>query len=189
MLEHKARFRREVKGMPPVLPNPAQRMCTGDLKAKTMTRFAKEVWGVKPAQFNVALALRHDELPRIENAKDRGHDDGMPCFPLDEAEIIAGDVVAFWKTQAFSLEIKSYQGNCDMCFMKSRARIDRLLSDEPERAVWWIEKERQTGQKFRKDRASYAGMLHQIKTQTTFDFPDVPDVESVISCESGYCSD
>jgi hypothetical protein len=190
MLQHKARFRRETKNEPPVLPNPAQRMCTGQLKMNTIKRFAYQTWGIKkPSQYNVALALRHDEQHRIENAKDAGNEHGVPHFPLDEAEIVASDVVAFWKTQAFDLGIKSYQGNCDLCYMKSRARIDRILSEEPAKADWWIEQERSTGQRFRRDRASYAGMLWQIQNQKTFDFPDVPDVESVISCESGYCSD
>jgi 3'-phosphoadenosine 5'-phosphosulfate sulfotransferase (PAPS reductase)/FAD synthetase len=189
MLEWKARYRSEVKDKPPVLPNPAQRMCTGDLKTKTMSRFAKDIWGVTPSQFNVALALRHDEQLRIQRAEDRGNEAGVPCYPLDEAEVVAEDVVAFWKSQPFDLGLKSYQGNCDLCFMKSRPRMERLLAEEPQRAEWWIEQERWTGQKFRRDRASYAGMLWQIQNQTTFDFPEVPDVESVISCESGYCSD
>jgi 3'-phosphoadenosine 5'-phosphosulfate sulfotransferase (PAPS reductase)/FAD synthetase len=190
MLDHKARFRRETKGDPPVLPNPAQRMCTGQLKMNTIKRFAYAAFGIdRPSHYNVALSLRHDEPHRIEKAMARGNECGVPCFPLDDARIVAADVLAFWKRQSFDLEIKSYQGNCDLCFMKKPDRIDRILRAEPERADWWIQREKRTGKTFRQDRMNYTGMLWQSKHQALLPFPEVPDIEETVGCDGGYCSD
>lgn len=190
MLSWKGRYRREVKGLPPVLPNPVQRMCTGQLKMNTIRRFALELWSLKrKSDYYVSLALRADEQNRIASSKERDADCGTPCYPLDDACITSADVLAFWKDQPFDLAIKSYQGNCDLCYMKSRDRIDRLIREEPSRAAWWIAKEKETGQTFRRDRPSYAGMKWRAEHQQLLPFADVPEIESVISCEGGYCSD
>lgn len=157
---------------------------------KTIARFAKDVWCLnRPSEFSAALALRADEPQRIEAAKERDNEGGVACFPLDDSGVVAADVLAFWKSQSFDLGIKSYQGNCDLCFMKNRESIDRLLREEPERAAWWIEKEKQSGQRFRRDRPGYAGMKWTSEHQQLIPFPEAPDIESVITCEGGYCSD
>lgn len=190
MLKWKARYRREVKKLPPVLPNPAQRMCTGDLKMKTIARFARRLWNLKrPSEFSAALALRADEPRRIDSARKRDNEGGVAYFPLDVAEIVAADVLEFWKGQSFDLGIKSYQGNCDLCFMKNRESMDRLLRENPGRAEWWAQKEKESGQRFRNDRPGYAGMLWTSQHQKLIPFPDAPEIESVITCEGGYCSD
>lgn len=188
MLEHKERYRRE-KGLPGVLPNPAQRMCTGQLKMRTIYRFVRDVWGVvRVHEYNVALALRSDEQHRIESTRCRAIEAGVPYFPLDDAGIVSADVLAFWRSQPFDLKLKSYQGNCDLCYMKSRASIDRLIRQEPERADWWIEWEKRSGQRFRDDRPRYVGLRWQAEHQgLLFDEPE--ELETVITCEGGYCSD
>jgi 3'-phosphoadenosine 5'-phosphosulfate sulfotransferase (PAPS reductase)/FAD synthetase len=190
MLAWKAQYRKD-KGLPPVLPNPVQRMCTGELKERTIRRAAMEWWKLAHKRdYYVALALRADEQNRIESARKRDVDAGTPIFPLDDANVTADDVLAFWKAQPFDLTIKSYQGNCDLCYMKSRGRLDRLIREEPERAAWWIEKERQTGQTFRQDRPGYAGLHWQATHQPLLPFAEPPpEIESIISCEGGYCSD
>ena len=38
----------------------------------------------------------------------------------------------------FDLHLEHYQGNCDLCFLKGRNMIKRLLTEHPEKAEWWI---------------------------------------------------
>ena len=45
---------------------------------------------------------------------------------------------------AFDLGIRSEQGTCDLCFMKGAGKLKQLIREDPERAEWWIEQERQS---------------------------------------------
>ena len=54
-------------------------------------------------------------------------------FPLYDAKVTLQDVRDFWKKQPFDLELVddpnpkmgTYQGNCDFCFLKSQAKLNR----------------------------------------------------------------
>ena len=66
-----------------------------------------------------------------------------------DAGVTAGDVAAFWKAQPFDLGIPSDRGNCDLCYLKSKANLVATIREEPSRADWWIEAERRAGRTFR----------------------------------------
>ncbi len=187
-LEAREEYRRNVKGLDGVLPCPSQRICTGELKIKTMFRYCRDVWGItKGNEYNVALALRADEQNRIDSARERDVEAGEPYFPMDDADIKAADVVAFWKEQPFALGMKAYEGNCRLCFMKKAHAVGTLIRQRPGDADWWINWEERTGDHFRRDRDSYAAMKWQAEHQLLmFDEPE--ELESVITCEGGYCS-
>ena len=78
-------------------------------------------------------------------------------------------------------------GNCDLCFLKSK--IPSLIQEKPERATWWakmesldLEKQVNGNKQFSKDRPSYARMLEFSKQQgDLFDLD-----EEGISC---FCGD
>ena len=63
-------------------------------------------------------------------------------LPLADAGVAERDVLAWWKRQPFDLGIPSYAGNCVLCFLKGRAKLLRLIREDPSRADWWIEQER-----------------------------------------------
>ena len=63
-------------------------------------------------------------------------------LPLADAGVIERDVLEWWKHQPFDLGIPSYAGNCVLCFLKGRAKLLRLIREDPSRADWWIEQER-----------------------------------------------
>ena len=67
--------------------------------------------------------------------------------PLYEAAITKEDVDRWWASQPFRLQLKPDEGNCDLCFLKGRGKLRRLIRDDPSRAEWWISQERvrQTG--------------------------------------------
>lgn len=185
LLQGLLRFREEVKGKPGVLPNAVQRICTGDLKAKPMARFAFEAWGVGRSGFRVALGLRADEQDRIASALDRGVDGGVPYFPLDDAGVTKADVAAFWADQPFGVGLKAHEGNCGGCHMKRRGALLDLIRREFFDVSWWARWERRTGQRFRLER-SYRGLMAAAASEQTI--WDGDDLDNGITCETGYCS-
>ena len=48
------------------------------------------------------------------------------------------DVLAWWQRQPFDLALRSYEGNCDLCYLKGRGKITAILRDQPDLAGWWI---------------------------------------------------
>jgi hypothetical protein len=63
-------------------------------------------------------------------------------------------------------------GNCDLCFLKGNNKVMSLISQKPERAIWWAKMEslglasRPSGFYFRTDRPSYSQMMDYVGKQT-----------------------
>jgi 3'-phosphoadenosine 5'-phosphosulfate sulfotransferase (PAPS reductase)/FAD synthetase len=165
-------------GQPPVLPNPVQRFCTAELKIRTVKRYVQSRgWPIR--ETTMAIGFRADEphrAARMRRRVDAGDfENGDPVFPLVAAGVTVGDVTRFWQAQPFDLRLEPHEGNCDLCFLKKGCKMTDLLRRYPEKAAWWIRMEQQTGQRFRDDRPSYAGLLRQAQDQGTFDWGDEPD--------------
>lgn len=43
----------------------------------------------------------------------------------------------WWSKQQFDLQLKDYEGNCDLCWKKSKRKILTLLLENPSRMHWW----------------------------------------------------
>jgi 3'-phosphoadenosine 5'-phosphosulfate sulfotransferase (PAPS reductase)/FAD synthetase len=156
VLLYYATYRFVEKMEPPILPNVANRMCSDRMKIKAAEWFMRSQ-GFD--EWDAYIGIRADEQRRhsrmmASNGKNRW-DSVCPMFT---AGITKADVNAFWKAQPFDLGIDSDMGNCDGCFLKHEDKLLRAFRAEPWRADWWIEKERQTGQLFRIDRANYKTM-------------------------------
>ena len=119
-----------------MLPNPSQRMCTADLKVAVSARYARIrlKW---PRPISI-LGIRADEPKRLKSAL---FDECKTIYPLADAGVAVEDVDAFWRAQPFDLQIRSEQGNCDLCFLKGPKKIVRLIREEPSLADWWIRQE------------------------------------------------
>jgi len=166
------------------LPNPVTRKCTVELKIRTNTRYmaSKEL-----DSWTNCVGLRADEPRRVAKMRGDNKSDNV-AMPIAEAGHTLQDVLAFWKQMPFDLELPNNDtafGNCTLCFLKSKARLQRVMRAEPHLADWWIRMEalglssKPSGAKFRNDRPSYAGMLEISKTQSVmFD----ADEEDAISC-------
>ena len=88
------------------------------------------------------------------------------AMPLADAGVDKEAVIAWWEANDFDLELPNNDpafGNCDLCFLKGMARVERVIREQPELAQWWIDQETRVGARFRKDRPTY----HQIRTQIT----------------------
>ena len=47
----------------------------------------------------------------------------------------------WWERQDFDLQLKDYEGNCDLCFKKSLKKRLTIIKENPESANWWLDME------------------------------------------------
>jgi 3'-phosphoadenosine 5'-phosphosulfate sulfotransferase (PAPS reductase)/FAD synthetase len=128
------------------LPGAALRFCTEQLKIIPMKNFMWRFLGYEEWTHNVGL--RADEPNRVAKLKAGAFQKGQrwECdWPMFTAGHTIEDVTAFWadNKQGFDLGLAHYQGNCDLCFLKSTDKKLRTIHEEPERAEWWAARERE----------------------------------------------
>jgi 3'-phosphoadenosine 5'-phosphosulfate sulfotransferase (PAPS reductase)/FAD synthetase len=146
------------------LPTPITRFCSTELKIRTGARFAQsQGWD----EYTSVVGLRADEPRRVAKIKgDRAAE--SICLPMAQAGHTEADVLEFWKSQPFDLMLPGGDntfGNCDLCFLKRRAKLDKIIRTNPESVKWWDEQERKIGKTFRIDRPSYRQMFTQLTVQ------------------------
>jgi hypothetical protein len=144
------------------LPNPVARICTAQLKIRTIDKYLKSL-GWKHNENMDWVGIRADEMRRAAKM-DRER------TPLVTAGVTKETVGQFWKEQSFDLGLPNMNGvtmhgNCDLCFLKPTHQIISLIREKPSRADWWIKAEMSVqtsnktfgdGGRFRKDRPSYS---------------------------------
>jgi 3'-phosphoadenosine 5'-phosphosulfate sulfotransferase (PAPS reductase)/FAD synthetase len=173
------------------LPSPVMRFCTVELKIRPMAKYLFDAGMTKSKSAGESLAMigiRADEQRRAAKIPDKGR------LPLVTAGITKQNVSAFWKAQSFDLGLPNnngvtMHGNCDLCFLKPAAQVLALIAEKPERAVWWakmeatqINKAKNMGGRFRKDRPNYAALADYAKSQHDMFDPN----EESIPC---YCGE
>lgn len=153
------------KGELPILPNVAQRWCSARLKAEAMDRF---MVSLGYDYFNCAVGMRADEPSRVRKLKANANATKDFVCPMDDAVVTMDEVLEFWKHQDFDLELKhdprlgTYQGNCDLCFLKKSKKLEKIINERPETLDWWVEQEKATGCTFSRGRVSYTDMKEQL---------------------------
>ena len=176
-----------------ILPNVAMRKCTSELKVRTVQRYCLRHHGWNSKQFRNLLGIRFDEKRRWEKAL---FTECQTEWPLVHAKITEAHVMDFWSRHPFDLGIDSDQGNCDLCFLKGKYKLLRLIRQEPNRAGWWIRQERRVvklaGRRLRKSemaqfsqRHTYAQLKRQALSARELPYGD-PIHERSISC---FCGD
>jgi len=159
------------------LPNPLTRFCTSHLKVKPMNAWMAANVG---SEFTSVIGLRHDEPKRVSRLRsDTSRDIALP---LDDAKITKTDVLRFWASMPFDLALPNNDeafGNCDLCFLKNMAAIQRVIQHDPSSADWWASCEENVGAKFRSDRPKYSDILRYVtifgrEYQTHNDGPSLP---------------
>lgn len=146
-----------------LLPNPVARTCTANLKVKT-----SKAWMLARgyAEWDSVMGIRADEprrITRLSNPK-RDNSAGVPYLPLARMGVRKADVLAFWRKQPFDLRLDPAGdlGNCDLCFLKARAKVVAAIRREPSRHVWWAKQEdRPLGATFRSDRPRYTDLARE----------------------------
>jgi 3'-phosphoadenosine 5'-phosphosulfate sulfotransferase (PAPS reductase)/FAD synthetase len=163
------------------LPDPLVRYCTIETKIKTTIRYLRSLgW----EHWTNAIGFRADEPQRaakLNGSKRNPREDSVA--PLVKAGITKQDVLKWWADQPFDLELEPHESNCDLCFLKGKGLLLRIMRDKPDLAEWWIRMEERGG-RFRNDRPSYASMLKESQQATLFD--GFEDDELSIAC---HCTD
>ena len=177
-----------------MLPNPVSRFCTVELKVRTIHRYLKDNgW----TEWTSMLGIRADEQRRLAKLKNQDYGKHEEKYsPLGMAGITAKDVGDFWKSNDFDLNLPNfngitYHGNCDLCYLKGANQIYSLVSEKPERAIWWADMEHKvskfiekkgTGDRFRMDRPGYIKIYDYALQQKDM----FSDDEETIAC---FCGD
>ena len=159
------------------LPNGIMRYCTIELKIRVIRDFCKSL-GWK--NWTNVIGLRYDEGHRVFKAlaaNDSGKQPWRNVMPMSKAKATKRDVMAFWAEQPFDLQLKPYEGSCDLCFLKGRKKLLALIRENPGKADWWASQEAQvkpgSGARFITEH-SYAELADQVSRQG-FLFIDVDD--------------
>ena len=109
------------------IPNPSFPHCTRELKTRPITKFAKSLF----SEYDMAIGIRIDEpkrlVPKNSIVYPLAHD-----FPSTK-EIVN----SWWAAQPFNLQLRTYEGNCDLCWKKSKRKLLTLLVEQPHLADWW----------------------------------------------------
>lgn len=114
------------------LPNAAFPSCTRELKTAPINNYIRSKIG---NDYDLAIGIRIDEPKRIKNKL------GI-IYPLvNEFPTTKLMVNKWWYNQKFNLDLKDYEGNCDMCWKKSKRKLLTLLIENPGMINWWNEME------------------------------------------------
>ena len=109
------------------LPSKLYRHCTRELKEVPIRKFAKD--NLRP-DYLIAIGIRADEQHRL------GRKPGY-IYPLAELNFTENIIREWWDAQDFDLKLKDYQGNCDLCFLKSKRKKLTILSENLKISDWW----------------------------------------------------
>lgn len=150
------------------LPNPVTRFCTQEMKLRPMKRWLQARGLV---DWTSAVGLRFDEPRRVARMRAPRKEAYDVALPLADARITLADVDAFWAGQSFRLNLRQWEGNCDLCYLKGQAKRRRIMFDSPASPQWWIAAEtaletaRTDDARFRHDTPSYARMADTVRRQ------------------------
>lgn len=164
-------------------PNAITRFCTTELKVKVMRDFARSLgW----EHWQNVIGLRYDEGVRVLKAlarNDEGKERWTRIMPLSKARVTRQTVMDFWARQPFDLKLRPYEGNCDLCFLKARAKVLAIVRENPGIERWWIEQEKVGKGRFVTE-YSYADLAKQVHDQGhLFDgWMDEHDAECGLLC-------
>ena len=130
-----------------IVPNQKRRTCTAELKVETVNRYVFRTFGWSSTSFTSVLGMRYDEPKRIKKAL---WEECRVDYPLYSSKTTEKDVLEFWEQASFDLGIETREGNCDLCFLKGKGKLIRLIRENPNKADWWIEMEDMMLEKKRK---------------------------------------
>lgn len=179
------------------LPCGVMRFCTTELKIEPM-KFFMQAQGYK--KWTNVVGLRADERHRVERgmaANDKGKDPWVSVFPMFERGVSQRDVMRWWDAQPFNLNLLPFEGNCDACFLKGRAKLIEIERTAPGTLQWWADLEdyatsinaKQSLRNFNKD-YSYKDIIEAVQRQGdlflgVFNEDPEMDAECGLWCDDG----
>lgn len=124
--------------------------CSREMKKCTIRAFMRDIMGHKKVDYHVALGIRSDEPKRLDWKKAKRE---KILYFAALGNIKKEGVNEFWAKQSFDLEIKSYEGNCILCWKKSDRKLftiiqEGLTANDPELLAeieWLMDMEKKYG--------------------------------------------
>ena len=162
------------------LPNVVQRICTQELKVKTIARYMRKRFRTQTKHITNILGIRKDEKNRVLRLFETGCNVICPLYDLG---VTVRDVNEYWKDSSFDLSIPTHKrfSNCDMCFLKGKNNLVQIAREEPNRLNWWKAQEAKRDWRFIKG-LTYSRIEALSKEPTLFD----DDANYGYSC---FCGD
>ena len=121
------------------MPNNFASNCTRELKQAPIHKYIKNL---KYDKVIMAMGIRYDERHRKSNNAEKEN----LIYPLcEDIKVDSKFIRSWWDKQCFDLQIKDYQGNCDICFKKSVRKRLTMIKENPKDADWWLEMENKYG--------------------------------------------
>lgn len=149
--------------------------CTRELKSNPIKSYAKSI-GWK--DYELAIGYRKDEPKRVNLVKAKAQ---RQWYPLWEWGIKKTDVANFWNSQPFDLGLtEEWQGNCKLCYKKSKRKLIIQIQAEPESAEWVVEMEsRYEDSKEGKIQRFFRGgdSIHDLIELSSEPLPEEPDYD------------
>lgn len=100
--------------------------CTREMKTGAVRAYMRDLAGHKKKDYKVMLGIRTDEPKRLNWEKAKR--DKLRYF-AELRNVTKSDVNEFWSKQSFDLELKSYQGNCILCWKKSDRKLFTIIQE------------------------------------------------------------
>ena len=114
------------------MPNNMASNCTRELKQRPIDAYLRENY--KGFKIIRIIGIRADEAHRKSNNAVKEN----LIYPLcDELIVNSKFIRNWWESQSFDLELKDYEGNCDLCFKKSLKKRLTIIKENPNVADWW----------------------------------------------------
>lgn len=174
------------------LPNPVMRFCTTELKIRVMRNFMR-VLGYEDEEWTNVVGLRADEPSRVARLREK-HNEGRwdVAAPLFDDGVRVEDVTSYWDTSPFNLRLRSWEGNCDLCFLKSQSKRVQIMRDRPDLAQWWKDREAETGKQgtlvtFRSSGPDFATLEKRARNAPML--PIIGDIEAIDDIKDCACTD
>lgn len=121
------------------LPNKKWSHCTRELKQRPIRSYLRDL-GVK--EYWTAIGIRYDERHRAKPSAQKE----KIIYPLiEDIKCDSGFIRDYWDRQPYDLQLKDYEGNCDLCFKKSLRKRLTLTKENPSIADWWRRMEEEYG--------------------------------------------
>jgi 3'-phosphoadenosine 5'-phosphosulfate sulfotransferase (PAPS reductase)/FAD synthetase len=113
------------------IPSVKSPHCTRELKKYAIKAYCRSIGWKK---YHTAIGYRVDEFDRAAPDWEKQRH----FYPLISPNPTRkNDINKFWGQQDFDLRLKTYEGNCDLCFKKSFRKLMTLTKESPELILWW----------------------------------------------------
>ena len=118
------------------IPSVVNKWCNRELKIVPMNKYANDLFGRN--NWSVAIGIRIDEMDRISESFKTNN----IFYPPFENKINKHERNKFWNNEPIKLKLKGYEGNCDICFEKSKRKKLTIAVENPDKLIWWDEMEK-----------------------------------------------